>query len=247
MLETPTLSIRPPQQARAVPSGHRREADFDTAYEAAQPSPAPVFQPTTMREWLAASLDEIDYGVLVVSRDARVMHVNHAARAELDAEHPLALRGDELRARRPADAALLRDALHSALRRGLRKLLTFDDGAARISVSVVPLHAQGADRRSAALLLLGKRSVCEDLSVQCYARDHRLTPAEARVLAALCRGGRPHAIAAEFGVAISTVRTQIGSIRAKTGADSIRALVRTVATLPPLMGVLRPAANRHAA
>ncbi|MEO8311967.1 MAG: helix-turn-helix transcriptional regulator, partial [Caldimonas sp.] len=44
------------------------------------------------------------------------------------------------------------------------------------------------------------------------------------------------------GVAISTVRSQIGSMRAKTGAESIRALVRQVAVLPPVKGVLR----RHA-
>ena len=45
--------------------------------------------------------------------------------------------------------------------------------------------------------------------------------------------------AAELGVGIATVRSQIGSIRQKTGAQNIRALVRQVAVLPPLMGALR--------
>jgi DNA-binding CsgD family transcriptional regulator len=40
-------------------------------------------------------------------------------------------------------------------------------------------------------------------------------------------------------VAVSTVRTQIGSIRAKAGAGSISELVRQVAVLPPLVGALR--------
>jgi len=35
------------------------------------------------------------------------------------------------------------------------------------------------------------------------------------------------------------VRTQIGSIRAKTGVASIRELVRQVAVLPPLVGALK--------
>ena len=48
-------------------------------------------------------------------------------------------------------------------------------------------------------------------------------------------------VAAQLGVGIATVRSQIGSIRQKTGADSIRSLVRQVAVLPPLMGVLRHA------
>jgi len=41
---------------------------------------------------------------------------------------------------------------------------------------------------------------------------------------------------------VSARWTQIGSIRAKTGAGSIRELVRQVARLPPLVGALRGAA-----
>jgi hypothetical protein len=42
-------------------------------------------------------------------------------------------------------------------------------------------------------------------------------------------------------VGLSTIRTQIGSIRLKTGASSIRALVRQVALLPPLVSALQAA------
>jgi DNA-binding CsgD family transcriptional regulator len=38
---------------------------------------------------------------------------------------------------------------------------------------------------------------------------------------------------------MATVRSQIGSIRAKTGAESIRELVRRVAVLPPMRSALR--------
>jgi DNA-binding CsgD family transcriptional regulator len=89
------------------------------------------------------------------------------------------------------------------------------------------------------LLVLGKRRVCAQLSVQAFARSLNLTPAETRVLELLCAGVRPTLIAQTQGVAVSTVRTQIGSIRAKTGAASISALVRQVAVLPPLVGALR--------
>jgi len=190
------------------------------------------------RHWLAATLDEIDYGMLLLTDEVQTMHVNHAARAELDAAHPLQLLGRELRARRPQDVLPLADALHAAARRGLRKLLTLGDGAQRISVSVVPLSLPDASD-PVTLVMLGKRRVCEVLSVQGFAQSHGLTTAESRVLAALCRGVPPTEIAAEIGVAISTVRTQIGNIRLKTGAESIRALVQQVAVLPPMMGVLR--------
>jgi DNA-binding CsgD family transcriptional regulator len=189
--------------------------------------------------WLTRMLDEIDYGMLLVTADAQVTYCNHAARAELDGQHPLQLLGSALRAHRPQDVAPLYDAL-AAAQRGLRKLVTLGEGDHRVSVSVVPLP-DTADQGGAALtlLVLGKRQVCEQLSVQGYARSVSLTPAETRVLEQLCSGARPTQIAQTVGVAVSTVRTQIGSIRAKTGAASIRDLVRQVAVLPPLVGALR--------
>lgn len=195
--------------------------------------------------WVAATFDEIDYGVLLLSDASHVVHINHAARTELDRQHPLQLVGQELRARRPQDVAPLHEALRAAGLRGLRKLLTLGEGSQRVSVSVVPLLAS-ADHEGEAmtLVMLGKRRVCEALSVQGFARSHGLTTAETRVLVALCEGTPPGGAALQLGVAISTVRTQIGNIRLKTGAESIRDLVRQVAVLPPLMGVLRGRAGR---
>jgi DNA-binding CsgD family transcriptional regulator len=212
----------------------------------AQPGPRP---------WLAAALDEIDYGILLLTDEVVATHVNHAARSELDADHPLQLLGRELRARRPQDVLPLADALHAAARRGLRKLLTLGEGAQRVSVSIVPLSMAGAltgvgpgqPSEPVTLVMLGKRQVCGALSVQGFAHGHGLTAAEARVLSLLCGGLRPNEIAVQVGVAISTVRTQICNIRQKTGAESIRALVQQVAVLPPLMGVLRGVAGMAAA
>jgi DNA-binding CsgD family transcriptional regulator len=187
--------------------------------------------------WLTRMLDEIDYGMLLVGADAQITYLNHAARIELDGDHPLQMLGYGLRTKHTQDVAPLFDAL-AAAQRGLRKLVTLGEGAHRVSISVVPLPA-GADGMPVTLLVLGKRQVCEQLSVQGFARSVSLTPAETRVLEWLCGGIRPTDIAERAGVAVSTVRTQIGSIRSKTGASSIRELVRQVAVLPPLVGALR--------
>jgi DNA-binding CsgD family transcriptional regulator len=188
--------------------------------------------------WLTRMLDEIDYGMLLVSPDAQVTYLNHAAKVELDGNHPLQLLDRTLRAHRPQDVAPLYEAL-AAAQRGLRKLVTLGEGEHRVSVSVVPLPEASGDGGVVTLLVLGKRQVCEQLSVQGFARSVSLTPAETRVLEMLCSGVRPTEIATRAGVRVSTVRTQIGSIRAKTGATSIRDLVRQVAVLPPLVGALR--------
>lgn len=190
--------------------------------------------------WMSATLDEIDYGMLLLCDETQVVHANHAARAELrDADHPLQWQEGALHARRPQDAVALSAALSSAAHRGLRRLLTLGADEQRMSISVVPLAALDGDHAGATLVILGKRAVCETLSVEGFARSHGLTPAETRVLVALCKGAQPSDTAAQLGVRVSTVRSQIGSIRLKTGAPSIRALVRQVAVLPPLMGVLR--------
>jgi DNA-binding CsgD family transcriptional regulator len=194
--------------------------------------------------WFASMLDEIDYGMLLVADDRIVLHSNHVARAELDAQHPLQLLGAELRVRRPQDVAPLREAITAARERGLRRLVTLGEGAERVSVAVVPLPAAPGDE-ALTLLVFGKRRMCEALSAHWFAREHGLTPAEARVLAALCDGVQPTQIAQAQGVAISTVRSQIGAIRTKTGAESIRSLVRQVAVLPPLVGALRTNAAVH--
>jgi DNA-binding CsgD family transcriptional regulator len=191
--------------------------------------------------WLALMLDEIDYGMLLLNDAGQVLHVNHAARAELDAEHPLQLSGRELRPLLAQDATLLNDALLAA-RRGLRRLVTLGGRDSPLSVAVVPLANPGGGAQQATLLLLGKRRVCESLSVQWFARTHALTPAETRVLEKLCLGLDPREVAEENGVGLATVRTQIGSIRAKTGTESIRDLVRRVAVLPPMVSSLRVAA-----
>jgi DNA-binding CsgD family transcriptional regulator len=198
-----------------------------------------------LTRWLAQMIDEIDYGMLLLTADGQLLHANHAARAELDAGHPLQLSGRTLRARWAQDVAPLHDAL-AAAQRGLRRLLTVGAGEQRVSVAVVPLGTAGTfgtpgdpTGGAATLVVLSKRELCEALSVHWYARAHGLTQAETRVLEGLCRGLQPREIAQAHGVELSTVRTQVGQIRAKTGADSIRALVAQVARLPPLVSALR--------
>ncbi len=191
-------------------------------------------------QWLVAMVDEVDYGLVMLSEQGLVLHSNRTARQELDASHPLRLRSSRLTACDGNDALALNAAIKDAAERNLRRLLTLGPAEQRVSLSIVPLARLGSDERAAVLVILGKRQLCAELAVQAFARSHGLTASETRVLAALYEGMSPGRIAERHGVALCTVRTQIGSIRLKTGAASIRDLLRQVATLPPLLGVLRP-------
>ena len=188
---------------------------------------------------MAQMLDTLDYGMLLLSDTGLVLQINKAARRDMDDDHPLQVDGQALLARRSQDANPLREALAGAAERGLRRLLQLGDSRARISVAVVPLPALGADERPGVVVLLGKRQVCEELTVDWFARSHNLTMAETAVIKGLCADFTPQQIAERQGVGLATIRTQIGSIRLKTGAGSIRALVRQVALLPPLVSALQ--------
>ncbi|HEY4956402.1 MAG TPA: helix-turn-helix transcriptional regulator [Caldimonas sp.] len=205
-----------------------------------RPAAAPSGEaaPPAVWQWLAAALDELDYGIVLLSDALRIIHINEAAQTELDDDHPLQMVGNELHARLARDVAPLHEALAAAATRRLRRLLTVGEASHRMSASIVPLDAANAGPR-AVLVVLGKRELCESLSIQGFARGCGLTHAETRVLAALCSGVPPTEVAKQQGVAVSTVRSQIGSLRQKTGAASIRALVRQLAVLPPMKEVLR--------
>ena len=185
---------------------------------------------------LGLMLDEVDYGMVLLDGKVEVLYANHAARAECDATHPLQLLGRRLQARQPEHEALLHEALADA-RRGRRALLSLGDADKPVSVAVVPVGGDGEAR--ATLLLMGERQICGQLTVHGFARCHALTPAETRVLAGLCEGLHPRELAQRHGVSLATVRSQIGSLRAKTGAGSIRDLVRQVSLLPPMRSSLR--------
>jgi DNA-binding CsgD family transcriptional regulator len=221
----PAIADHPPGPAAVAPGGR----DYSGPERRTQ---------DPLRRLVTAMLDEVDYGMLLVTHDAHVLHANRVARQELDNRHALQLLGEQLRVRRPQDVAPLREALDGAARRGLRRMLSLG-GDEPVSLAIVPLAAATPALEGAVLVMFGKRQVCEALSVHWFARTHGLTSAEGTVLARLCTGERPSEVADRQGVAISTVRTQISSIRAKTRAASIRALVQQVAVLPPIVSALR--------
>lgn len=223
MLERPEPA---PPNGRALPyNGPERRAN----------------RPHPVQRWLSMLIDEVDYGMVLLTEDAQVVFINHLARIQLENGHPLEVRGRWIGACRAADHLPFVSALAAAAQRGRRCLLKMGEDAQPAMVSVVPLGQPGQGEPAIALIF-GRRQVCEPLSVEAFARTHQLTVAETRVLIALCSGSRVSDVARLFGVEVSTVRSQVSNIRHKTGAKTIAGLVQQVALLPPLIGVLRPAA-----
>jgi DNA-binding CsgD family transcriptional regulator len=190
--------------------------------------------------WLACMLDEMDHGMLLVDLSGGLRHANQPARRELAEATSLVAEDRRVRCADPLQQHLLQAALCDAAR-GRRRLVHLGMSDTPLPVAAVPLNAAHQEGEVLVLLVLGRRRSCETLTVDFFARAQGLTAAEARVLQALCNGQRPKEVAREHDVAISTVRTQISSIRAKTNTTSIRHLVHRVGALPPMSEVLRNA------
>ncbi|MBL8312228.1 MAG: helix-turn-helix transcriptional regulator [Rubrivivax sp.] len=206
-----------------------------TDVQSTRVEPAPAAPPAAadrawLGQWLVALLDRIGCSLVVLDGQARVRYLNRTALQQLGGEHPLLLAGQTLVPRHESDQAAWRAGLMAA-GQGQRRWVTLGTVAQPVDVSVVPLRGAGT---AATLLVIGAPRSALPAAAQDLARCVGLTPAEGRVLALLCAGVRPAEIARCQGVAVSTVRTQISSARHKTGAASIRELVRQVAVLPPL-------------
>jgi len=189
-------------------------------------------------QWAMAAFDEIDFGILLLSGDFELIYANRAARSDLAAQHPLSVVDQRVCARDPRDANRLQSALQDAAVRGLRRLLLLSPETALATVAVVPLPGPSAQGPASVMLMLGRRKFADPLAVEVFARGQGLTLAETRVLLGLCNGKAPQQIAGESNVEISTVRSQIVSIRQKTKARNLRNLIAQIAALPPFMGVL---------
>lgn len=190
---------------------------------------------------LALLMDELAHGVLVVTPEGRLLHANLAARQEVTRRKGLVVEDHHVQAQDPDQAKQLADAIAKALD-GKRSLLALADGhGATLSVAVLPLPSAVGGHPPRVALVLARATVCESLMLCFFARNHGLTGAEEQVLGFLCQGYSAPETARLLKVAVSTVRSHVRSLCAKTGANGMRELVSRVAVLPPVAPVWQDA------
>ena len=224
-LPAPRATLAAP--LRLVPPAPERRADADMAAAGGA-------------LLLLRVLDHLDYGVMLVDATGRVRFANRMAWRACGGTRGVRVADGRLQARHERDQQRLMRALAATLG-GRRSLVLLAASGEPCALAVVPVHEAPAalpGEPPALLVVFGRRDVCEPLTVEFFAREHALTPAETGVLRALARGLRPSQIARDAGVELSTVRTQIASIRLKTGARSIGDLLRLVTVLPPILPLL---------
>lgn len=183
---------------------------------------------------LAALMDELAHGVVLATGDGRLLHANQAARQELVRASAICVwQGGLVQACRPELDRELQCAMGRAAagRRSLVHLQALEGPG--ISVAVLPVKPVAGEAPRCALVF-SRVEVCDALMLGFFARRHGITPAEQQVLAILCEGHSAPQVAAQLNIAVSTVRSHVRSLCAKTRTSGVRELVRRVAVLPPV-------------
>ena len=182
---------------------------------------------------LASLFDEWAYGVLIVTSEARLVHANQAAQQELARAEGLALCEGRIHSPHADQQKNLMCAVGKA-KAGLRSLLTVDAGAGcELTFAVLPVRTEPPIPPRVALVF-ARATVCDALMLCFFARSHGLTATEEQVLGILCQGFSAPEVAARMKVAVSTVRSHVRSLCAKTQSSGVRSLVKRVSLLPPL-------------
>lgn len=183
-----------------------------------------------------AVLDGLPFGVIVVDGKGTALLVSRRAEQILTQQDGLVIHGGKLAASRPTDTARLRRLIartwhladgpgpHASDALQLARL----SGRNSLVVRIVPLQP-----KIAALAVLvcdpeTRTQVEQSLLHQLY----RLTPAEARLVAALAQGERLESAAKALGVTLGTGRTYLKRVFLKMGVSRQIDLMRLVLSGP---------------
>jgi DNA-binding CsgD family transcriptional regulator len=189
-------------------------------------------------ELLSMLFDEIAHGVLIVDAQRWVLQANAAALRELQSGAVFTNQRGRLQI---CDAAH-QDGFEAALRkavRGQRGLIELKHESDFFSVALMPLGApgRGGEGHAHIALFFSRPPLHESAMFAAFAQNQRLTRTEQQVLALLCRCLSTPEIAVELGVAVSTVRSHVRNLCAKTQTSGVRELVNRVVVLPPVAPV----------
>jgi len=182
------------------------------------------------------ALDQLAAGVIVTDSGAGVVEMNRAGEAILRLEDGLLVRDERLRARRVFETTKIAKLIAGVTAErgpgaaaGLM-LIGRCDALPAYALTVAPLRTGSARDAPRLALVVVVDPVRHAPSETDLAEFFGLSPAEARIAAAMMAGKRLSEVAADRGVQITTVRTQLGSILKKVGVKRQSDLLRVLSS-----------------
>lgn len=185
-------------------------------------------------------LDGLQQGVLLVDEQARILFVNRAAGALLDARDGLRLEAGALYACDDGDTQALHRLVascanaHAATGYGGTVILRHRVGQLPLKVLVTPILPETAavastapfSQRAVAMILLSDPGVEMQARARALRERFGFTQAEAAFALEIIKGDGRQASAHRLGISVGTARSHLSSIFGKTGARRQAELVR---------------------
>jgi DNA-binding CsgD family transcriptional regulator len=178
------------------------------------------------------ALDRLCAGVIVTDNRGQVVEMNRSAKSIVLLGDGLLVRDGRVWASRVFETARVAKLIAGATAESKsgtaagRMLIGRRDGATAYVLTVAPLGARvvADDRRLAMIVVIDPER--HSPSERDLAELFGLSQAEARLATALLTGKRLSDVAANSGVQITTLRTQLGSVLRKVGAHRQSDLIR---------------------
>lgn len=190
---------------------------------------------------LGETLDALDLGVILAGEDGEILHSNRCAAVMMAGAGPLRAAAGTLQAEGRAGRAI-RAAVKTVTRgaasgaSGIAVRLAADD-APPLFAHVLPLAGgepgPGQQQAATAAVFVSPRR-SEARAAAAAATAFGLTAAETRVLKSVLAGRSVTEAAGDLGVAVSTVRSQLNTVFAKTRTTRQSELVRLALSLLPI-------------
>jgi DNA-binding CsgD family transcriptional regulator/PAS domain-containing protein len=183
-----------------------------------------------------AGASQLVAGVIFTHSNGRIVEANQAGERLLRVGDGLVMRNGQLHAGRNSEttklAYLIARAANSGTAGSMR--ISRGDGRPPHVARVVRVNAELAGYDLPMVMILVSVPEENRVSEPELAELYGLTPAESRIAMGLARGKRTTDLAAEFGVQITTLRSQLSSILKKCGVEKQADLIRLILNTPDL-------------
>jgi DNA-binding CsgD family transcriptional regulator len=183
------------------------------------------------------ALDQLATGIFITQGNRRVVELNRAADGIIRRNDGLTIRNGNLRALRAFEDAKLATLIAGAAPAGVastagRMLIGSGDGRGAYIVSVTPLEMDVAGFDRPLVMVLAAAPYDRLPSELDLAELFGLSRAETRLALGLLQGKKLRDIAADTGLRITTLRTQLSSMLKKVAAERQADLIRVLSSIP---------------
>lgn len=186
-----------------------------------------------------AALDGVSFGIVVCSRDAKILDMNQAALDLVAAGAGIQYApGPTIAAGSAAETQALHRLIGETVALGRPGAMRVGSGQASLSIQAVParLQPEGWPAGGTCILYVERGDAPSGPGEAALIEIFGLSRAQAGLCVLLYSGLTFEEAAARRGIATSTARTHFGVILRRTGAKNLRDLLRLLATLPTLRG-----------